>query len=278
MTHQGVAIAELAKSFGTSIKEITEDLNTLWMCGLPGYTPLELIDLEFESGFVSISNAETLATPRALDRAEALSIYMGLDLLYSELAESSTPIAAQILELQDQLKVLLVSTPQLDIAANLASELRGLILRAIRQRGWLEIVYHSIANDEVSTRNVAPYELAQVGSHEYLQAYCDKAKAVRNFRADRIISVTAIADQIWPQSTQGDEEARIIFSVQINNLSRLVKETFPDLTEQSPELSGYSQNWIIRTVTSLAGEVEVTQPISLRGEIAAQAKRALANY
>ena len=80
-THQGIAISELAKTFNATVKEITDDLNTLWMCGLPGYTPLELIDLEFESGFVSIRNAETLAAPRALDRAEALSVYMGLDLL-----------------------------------------------------------------------------------------------------------------------------------------------------------------------------------------------------
>jgi hypothetical protein len=27
---------------------IIDDLNTLWMCGLPGYTPLELIDLAFD--------------------------------------------------------------------------------------------------------------------------------------------------------------------------------------------------------------------------------------
>ena len=52
-THQGIAISELAKTFNATVKEITDDLNTLWMCGLPGYTPLELIDLEFESGFVS---------------------------------------------------------------------------------------------------------------------------------------------------------------------------------------------------------------------------------
>lgn len=278
MTHQGVAITELAKSFGTSVKEITEDLNTLWMCGLPGYTPLELIDLEFESGFVSISNAETLATPRALDRAEALSIYMGLNLLYSELAESSSPILSQILELQEQLKMLLVTTPQLDFSANLASELRGLILRAIRKRGWLEIVYHSIATDEVNTRSVAPYELTQVGAHEYLQAYCDKAKAVRNFRADRIISVTAIADQIWPQVPPVSDEKKIPFTVQVHSLSRLVKETFPSLVDQDLELSGYSENWIIRTITSLGGEVEVSQPIALRSAIAAHARKALANY
>jgi proteasome accessory factor C len=58
-THQGISIKDLAKEFAISTEELLDDLNTLWMCGLPGYTPLELIDLSFESGFVSIRNADS---------------------------------------------------------------------------------------------------------------------------------------------------------------------------------------------------------------------------
>ena len=128
-THQGVEISELAKTFRTTVKEITDDLYTLWMCGLPGYTALELFDLEFESGFVSIRNAETLAAPRALDRAEALSIYMGLDLLSAELGEANSAIVSEIANLQDQLRSQLISAPQIQIEANLASDARAMILR-----------------------------------------------------------------------------------------------------------------------------------------------------
>ena len=131
MTHQGIAISELAETFNTTVKEITDDLNTLWMCGLPGYTPLELIDLEFESGFVSIRNAETLAAPRALDRAEALSVYMGLDLLSVELENSNQSLVAEIVKLQEQLRSQMISAPQVQIEASLNSEFRALILRAI---------------------------------------------------------------------------------------------------------------------------------------------------
>jgi proteasome accessory factor C len=44
-THQGIAISELAKTFNTTVKEIADDLNTLWMCGLPGYTPVSYTHL-----------------------------------------------------------------------------------------------------------------------------------------------------------------------------------------------------------------------------------------
>jgi proteasome accessory factor C len=279
-THQGVAISELAKTFGTTVKEITDDLNTLWMCGLPGYTPLELIDLEFESGFVSIRNAETLAAPRALDRAEALSIYMGLDLLEAELAEANSALRAEITNLQDQLRSQLISAPQVQIEANLASDERAIILRAIRRRGWIEITYHSAANDEVSTRKVAPYELSQSGSHEYLQGYCDNAKAIRNFRADRIVGVIEIDDQIWPTEQVGNGESSISYQVIVEAATRQVREVLPQLPigSLSASMLGYSEIWIARAICSLAGQAQVAEPANVRALIQSRASSALHNY
>jgi proteasome accessory factor C len=279
-THQGIAISELAKTFNTTVKEITDDLNTLWMCGLPGYTPLELIDLEFESGFVSIRNAETLAAPRALDRAEALSIYMGLDLLSAELSSANSSVVSEISNLQEQLRSQLISAPQVQIEASLASELRALILRAIRRRGWLEITYHSAANDQVTKRQVAPYELSQSGSHEYLQGYCDNAKAIRNFRADRIVAVSEIADQLWPSNQVAANDEAIEYEVKVHAASRQVLEVLPQITANSSTatIQGYSAPWISRAILSLAGQIEVIAPTQIRAAVHARAMAALENY
>jgi proteasome accessory factor C len=279
-THQGIAISELAKTFNTTVKEITDDLNTLWMCGLPGYTPLELIDLEFESGFVSIRNAETLAAPRALDRAEALSIYMGLDLLSAELGGSNSSLVSEITNLQEQLRSQLISAPQVQIEASLASELRALILRAIRRRGWLEITYHSAANDQVTKRQVAPYELSQSGSHEYLQGYCDSAKAIRNFRADRIVDVIEIADQVWPSNQVAANEEAVQYEVKVHASSRQVLEVLPQITANSltATIQGFSAQWISRAILSLAGQVEAVDPNEIRVAVHARATTALGNY
>ena len=279
-THQGIAISELAKTFDATVKEITDDLNTLWMCGLPGYTPLELIDLEFESGFVSIRNAETLAAPRALDRAEALSIYMGLDLLNAELGGSNTSLVSEISNLQEQLRSQLIPAPQVHIEASLASELRALILRAIRRRGWLEITYHSAANDQVTKRQVAPYELSQSGSHEYLQGYCDNAKAIRNFRADRIVAVSEIADQLWPSNLVSANDEAIDYEVKVHAASRQVLEVLPQISANSTTatIQGYSAPWISRAILSLAGQVEATAPTEIRAAVHARAVAALENY
>lgn len=279
-THQGIAISELAKTFNTTVKEITDDLNTLWMCGLPGYTPLELIDLEFDSGFVSIRNAETLAAPRALDRAEALSIYMGLDLLSADLSDSNANVVKEIDDLQTQLRSQLISVPQIQIEANLASELRALILRAIRRRGWLEIKYHSAANDQVSIRQIAPYELTQSGANEYLQGYCASAKAIRNFRADRIVEVSEIADQLWPSTTAKNDDETSTYQVSIHSVSRQVTEVFPQLAGDSNAaiITGFSASWFTRGVASLGGQVEVIDPSEIRALVRNRAIAALGNY
>jgi proteasome accessory factor C len=279
-THQGIEISELAKTFNATVKEITDDLNTLWMCGLPGYTPLELIDLEFESGFVSIRNAETLAAPRALDRAEALSVYMGLDLLSAELSSSNESLASEISSLQDQLRTQLISAPHVQIEASLNSEFRALILRAIRRRGWLEITYHSAATDQVTKRNVAPYELSQSGSHEYLQGYCDKAKAIRNFRADRIVSVADIADQVWPSNHATANDQAIKYEVKVHAATRQVLEALPQIAagSTSATIEGYSAPWISRAILSLAGQVEAVEPAEIRTAVHARANAALGNY
>ena len=47
LEHQGISITELAEVFGVSENQINEDLILIHMCGLPGYTPLELIDMYY---------------------------------------------------------------------------------------------------------------------------------------------------------------------------------------------------------------------------------------
>ena len=52
-SHQGIEIETLAQNFNVTQAQMISDLTTLWMCGLPGYTHLELMDLSFDSGFVT---------------------------------------------------------------------------------------------------------------------------------------------------------------------------------------------------------------------------------
>ena len=43
LANPGVSAAEAARDLGTTPKQVMDDLNQLWMCGLPGYSPGDLI-------------------------------------------------------------------------------------------------------------------------------------------------------------------------------------------------------------------------------------------
>ena len=187
-THQGIALADLATEFGVSQAELLSDLNTLWMCGLPGYTPLELIDLEFESGYVSIRNAEVLQRVRLLTKQELVIILLGLDILYTSLDGSRADLQEAVAKLTDKIK---------KIVGNIATALpivdsahRATIALAIKSRRDLDLVYHSTIRDSVTERSITPLELSLDLGFEVLYAYCQSAQGFRTFRLDNIKSVT----------------------------------------------------------------------------------------
>ena len=106
-SHQGISLVDLAEQFKISQSELLSDLNTLWMCGLPGYTPLELIDLEFESGFVSIRNAEILQNVRTLSKEELVILAIGLDLISTALDEARPELEENLRSLQEKIRLLI---------------------------------------------------------------------------------------------------------------------------------------------------------------------------
>ena len=44
LKHPGVQTSEAAALFGVSEEQLRRDLNLLWVCGLPGHGPGDLID------------------------------------------------------------------------------------------------------------------------------------------------------------------------------------------------------------------------------------------
>ena len=80
--HDGVAMADVAAAFGISLKTLREDLNVLWMCGLPGLAPGDLIDIDMDAvdgeGLIHLSNADYLTRPLRLSADEALALVLAL--------------------------------------------------------------------------------------------------------------------------------------------------------------------------------------------------------
>jgi len=281
-SHQGIELLSLAKEFDVSQSQMVADLTTLWMCGLPGYTPLELMDLSFESGFVTIHNAETLAHPRTLSDEESIALLLGLDVVIESLPNDREDLKEIALDLVARLSARSSVPAKLSAVPVVPGSVRATIQNALRTKSALEIVYHSSYSDLVSTRVVTPIELRDDNGFEYLWAACQSARAFRSFRLDRmqsaILKTSTAATGI---STSSDENFEIDYTLRIHSRPREAMERFrfdsADL-EADVEISSFSDEWIRRSVLASSGSVEILQPQAIRTAIGKAARLILDGY
>jgi proteasome accessory factor C len=288
-THQGISLDDLAQEFSLTTAQLTEDLTTLWMCGLPGYTALELMDLSFDTGFVSISNADTLARPRMLNRDEVLALILGLQTLCEDAVLEDAQLFATITQLISKLVELLDARIQGRVQAGtsvLAHE-RGIIERAITSRGAIEISYHSISRDEISQRIIHPLEFSTVKEIDYVLAFCELSSSYRTFRLDRIKQVLVVESRAEVDTALSPirESEKLLITVKTHSRLRDVVERFN--LEVSPtgqaqpeklEVETFSSDWTIREIMSFGGDVDLEAPADLRKSLQERASRALRGY
>src|SRR5256714_13717748 len=77
----GIAIDEAAEDLGVTPRQLREDLELLWMCGLPGYGPGDLIDMAFDGDRVTITYDAGIDRPLRLTPDEALALVVALRML-----------------------------------------------------------------------------------------------------------------------------------------------------------------------------------------------------
>jgi len=281
-THQGVALSELAAEFGVSESELLSDLNTLWMCGLPGYTPLELIDLEFESGYVSIRNAEILQKVRLLTKDELVILLVGLDLLTKSIDSKRSDLLRAITQLQIKIKTIIGDIAT--IAPIVNSSYRAIVLNAITSRKNLQISYHSLIRDELTNREITPIELMVDHGYEVLQAYCHQVGAYRTFRLDSIAEI-AISGIQPPLIEQPKADEAFQMQISISKRIRSTLERFritasQDASAKSESYTAFSfsQDWLIRSAMSTLAATEVLSPPASRVELARKCRKTLDLY
>lgn len=287
-THQGISINDLAKEFAITTEELLDDLNTLWMCGLPGYTPLELIDLSFESGYVSIRNAEILQKVRLLTKEELVVIAIGLDFLKESLSKDREDLLVAITALQKKIKSLIGDIAQVTPIVDSAH--RAIILRALKERKNLEIEYHSLIRDRISTRIVTPLELGEDKGIEVLLAYCNMASGFRTFRLDNVKQAKLLNASDFVAQTQNGNEEIFRAKCRVNSRLRTTFERFRLETDvaippgSNPgmgitvEVTSFSQDWLVRNFMSTLANTEITDPAEVAKSVGAKARATLELY
>ena len=283
LEHPGVSTEDLAAKFSVTQKQIEKDLQLIFLCGLPGYTPYELIDLTFEDGVVSIIEPQVLTKPRNFSSSELVVIKLGLEIL----RELNVNEPNKLDKINTLLQKFHSETGQESVL--LAKEINSspyysVISTAISQRKQLSIEYQSVSKDQLSTRLIAPYNISMLNGNLYLSAYDMDRQSDRVFKLD-LISKCEIRERTeldLVKTTAISQTVELIVDVKLTNFIERNTSIIVDrrLTANGIKVTLKVNNleWISRAVISYAPNIKVISPIALSEMIEQRVKNLLNAY
>ncbi|MFC6152470.1 helix-turn-helix transcriptional regulator [Nocardioides yefusunii] len=196
-------VAEAAEALGTTQKQLVKDLKVLWMCGLPGGYPDDLIDVDMDSvtdpdgdGTIRVWNADYLARPVRLAPTEASALVVALRSLRERGGQAAVEVVDRALSKLERATAAgqPAGVPTVEItdadartvdAQGSAAAVASAWTEAVEDGRQVTMTYWSQGRDARTERVVDPLAVARVEGHTYLQAWCHTAGELRVFRADR---------------------------------------------------------------------------------------------
>lgn len=199
LAHDGISVEQAAADLGVSVKQLTKDLEQLFVCGLPGYYPDDLIDLQFSEGHVHVVFTAGMDRPLRLTPTEASVLLVALRALVDTPGVIDREAAGRAIAKIEQAVGAPAAVAGTAGVEGLAEQPRYRTVReAVRDGRALLLNYYSATRDVVSRRVVDPMELQVVDNHTYLKAWCRSSEGVRLFRFDRIDEAVALDEPSAP--------------------------------------------------------------------------------
>ena len=174
-------VPELAARFSVSAAELLHDLELAACCGVPPYTPDQLIDLLVDEDRVVAEGLRELAHPRRLTPEEGFALAAAARaLLAVPGADDEGDLAGALAKLEAAL-----GTSRLAVEVDQSPAL-GPLRAAVAAGEQVEIDYFGASATAPSTRVVDPYQIVVREGKWYLDGWCHKARGLRRFQVDRV--------------------------------------------------------------------------------------------
>jgi proteasome accessory factor C len=294
----GVRLADAAGDFGVTEAQLRRDLDLLWVCGLPGHGPGDLIDLAFEGDRVRVTFTAGMVRPLKLSTDEAVALIVALRTLLElpGLAEGEAVSRALA-------KVSAAAGHPAEVAAPVVvsvdarEQSLAVVRTGLERHRALHLHYYVPSRDERTERTVDPMRLLLVDGHWYLEAWCRNVEGTRLFRLDRIDDVTVLDEPAAPPPEaherdlddglyQPAAEAPQV-RLRLARTARWVADYYPveeqaEVTDPPGGLAVTVRTsdlaWARRLVASLGGAATVDEPAELAEQVAGEARAALARY
>lgn len=283
LRNNGASVQEVCEHFAIKRSQLVSDLNLLFMCGLPGYGPGDLIEAFIDGDQVWIRMADYFSRPMRLTAAEGLMLYSGAKALAA--VSGADPALNRAVE---QLSKALApgSLERVSVGLEAPEELSP-INEALQQRRRVRLVYQSHSKDEITERDVDPWALTLSGGNWYLAGWCHKVNDERLFRVDRMRSVELLdvdagvpddLDLSRYESVYFESAQAVEVTLDIEPTARWVCDYYPLVSQTklddgwiriSLTTSGFA--WLERLLLRLGPKARVVAPKSLEQRLVATA-------
>ncbi|MGW0158900.1 helix-turn-helix transcriptional regulator [Mycobacterium sp. NPDC003323] len=283
---------EAAAALGVTRKQLDADLDQLWLCGLPGYGPGDLIDFDFTGDTIAVTFAAGVDHPLRLTSTEATGVLVALRALL-DVPGMVDPQAARsaIAKIESAAGTASAAEP-VDVCEPVSATA---VRDATRTGRALALEYHSASHDTVSSRIVDPIRVVLVSDRSYLEAWCRSAEGVRLFRFDRIVDARVLdepsnppapAVQAEPDTALFDADPSLpSATLLIDKSAGWMFDYYPlrvltELPDGACEaaMTYASDEWMARFVLGFGSAVRVLKPRDLADKVRETAAAAVRAY
>ena len=283
LENPGVSIAELSAKFSVTQAQIESDLQLVFMCGLPGYTPYELFDVAFEDGVVSVIDPQVLDKPRKFSSNEIVVIALGLKILI-DINQTNSTALTKLKQLSEKIAKLGSNKSILMAGDVSAFPFFEIISKSISEQRILDLQYHSLIKDQITQRLVLPEKLYFLNGSLYLAALDIDIDSDRVFKVD-LIKECKVGEQMAAKKVlESSIETTVILDVQKQNRNFIERNSsiITAIQENGDSTRVHLQvsnlEWIKLTVLSNAPGITVVSPELLATAVKQSARDLLALY
>ncbi len=206
IAHPGSTVDEVCERFGYSDhKDLARDLDMVFVCGLPGYGPGDLMVAFIDDDEVVVDTADYFERAPRLTPTEALSM-LAAGMAVMAMGQGSPALESAV----DKLAATVApdTGDGLAVDVDVEPELVGPLRTAARDHRVVDITYTSLARGETTRRSVEPWAVFTSLGNWYLTGYCRLAAGERIFRLDRIRELEVGEEEFTPPDTPPEPEVR----------------------------------------------------------------------
>jgi proteasome accessory factor C len=189
------SIDEAAQRFDLTPANLVTELEMAACCGVPPYTPDQLMEIVVTDTTVSVRVGTSLARPRRLSPSEGFALATAARALLAVPGSDESGALSRALAKLDRA----LGGDEIEVELD-APALLSVVREALTDRHPLRISYYSASTDRETEREIAPLRLFASEGHWYVDAWCQTAGDLRRFRVDRISAVDAIDSQFPPEA------------------------------------------------------------------------------